>query len=114
MRVGLHGEGDLGVAEQFGDIPRTHALRQQQCRRRVPKIMEPDRRKPQFRRRHVLALWFGASDRIVVPQEVSRIKRCADPGGEYVHRFLPSGAGPSYGRLPDRNGGAPKCSRKRP
>ena len=46
MAVGVQGEGDLRMSEALLDDLRMDALGQQQSRRRMPQVVEPDRRKP--------------------------------------------------------------------
>src|ERR1017187_7172513 len=56
----------------------------------MTKVMEPDRRKRELRRRVSRSLRLRPGDGVVVAQQVPRVNRRANPGGEHVPGFLPA------------------------
>jgi hypothetical protein len=78
MTVGVHGQRDLAVAENFHHDPGGHALSNQKARRCVAKVMKPDGGQPS-----------AVEQLLELPVVVTGLDRCADLRGEDTRATRP-------------------------
>ena len=82
MRVGVHGQADLGVPEDLHHDSGAHALGEQEAGARMPQVVKPERREVGRRQE-----FFEIS------RDVTAVERLPVPRGEHEPGFVPLGTG---------------------
>ena len=82
VRVGVHGQADLRVAEDLHHDSGAHALGEQKAGTRMPQVVKPERREAGRRQE-----FFKIS------RDVTAVERLPVPRGEHEPGFVPLGTG---------------------